>query len=103
MEKKEIIKKENKKKDPYIMEVQAKGCEYASVTMIILAFIYFVYEIATDKGSNPAFYSLITVFNGVTFGYRALKIEENRKLNYFTSFIWMLLTVLLILEYFKIF
>ncbi|MCR5228748.1 MAG: hypothetical protein K6D03_01320, partial [Solobacterium sp.] len=70
--------------------------------MLLLAFIYFSYEIFTGKGTNPAFYSMITVFNAVMFGYKAVKIEERRKLSIFTSAVWSLLTILLVLSYFEV-
>ena len=105
MKKEEILeasKKENKKKDMYEIQVSAKGCEYAAVSMLLLAFVFFTYEIITDRGSNPAFYSLITLFNAVSFGYKAVKIEKDRKLNVFTSIIWGVLTIMLCLQYFKV-
>ena len=105
MKKEEILeasKKENKKKDVYEIQIDAKACEYAAVSMLILAFIFFTYEIASGKGSNPAFYSLITLFNTVIYGYKAIKLSKNRKLNIFTSITWGLLTILLFLEYFKV-
>ena len=98
----EISKKENKNKDLYAIEVEAKACKVASVSMVLLAFIYFTYEIISGKGSNPAFYSLITIFNAILYGYKAIKIEKNRKLNMFTFIIWSLLTIMLILTYFKV-
>ena len=105
MKKEEILeasKKENKKKDMYEMQVATKGCEYAAISMLLLAFVFFVYEIATERGSNPAFYSLITLFNAVSFGYKGIKIEKNRKANIFNSIVWGILTVMLCLEYFKV-
>lgn len=105
MNKEEILeasKKENKNKDVYALQVETKGASYAGITMLILAFIFFVYEIATGKGSNPAFYSIITTYNTVLWGYKAIKIEAGRKLNIFNSLIWGILTIMLILFYFKV-
>ena len=105
MKKEEILeasKKENKKKDMYAIQVEAKAANIACVSMLILAFIYFTYEIAIGKGTNPAFYSLITIYNAILFGFKAIKIKENKKLNIFTSVIWGLLTIMLILSYFEV-
>ena len=105
--KKEVKKKTKKDKEKEIekellKEADYKGCEYAALAMIFLTFIYFVYDIFTGKNTNPAFYSIITIFNAVLFGYRAYKVKKSRKLNIATSFIWGLLTLLLMLEYFKV-
>ena len=105
MKKEEILeasKKENKNKDMYELQVGTKGANIACISMLILTLIYFSYEIFTGKGSNPAFYSIITIYNTVLYGYKATKIEKNRKLNITTSVIWGLLTLLLIASYFKV-
>ena len=105
MKKKEILeasKRDNKKKDVFLLEVEAKGATYAGITMLILASIYYSYEIFTGKGSNPAFYSIITIYNTVLFGYKALKVADKRKLSITTSVIWGLLTIVLTLDYFKV-
>ena len=88
MKKEEILeasKKENKNKDIYAVQVEAKGASIAGVSIIILAFIYYLYEMMSGKGSNPALYSIITIYNAILYGYKALKIEKHRKLNTFTS------------------
>lgn len=103
MKKEEILeksRKENKKKDVYAIEVELKAATLAAICMVCLAFIYFTYDIITGKGSNPAFYSLITMYNGILFGVRAIKIKEYRKTNVFSSIVWLLLTGILILDYF---
>ena len=105
MKKEEILeasKRENKKKDIYEIQVEAKGASFAGISMLLLAFVFYTYEIISGKGSNPAFYSIITIYNAVLFGYKAIKIEKRRKLSIFTSVVWALLTITLILEYFKV-
>ena len=94
--------KDKKKRDMYTVQVELKGATYAGLSMLILALIFYTYEICTGKGSNPAFYSIITIYNTVLYAYKAIKIEERRKLNIFTSIIWGILTLMLILDYFKI-
>ena len=105
MKKEEILemsKKENKKKDMYAIQVEAKGATIAAAVMVILAGIYYAYEILSGKGSNPALYSIITIYNAVIFGYKGIKIKEKRGLCIFTSIIWSILTILLVLNYFKV-
>ena len=105
MKKEEILeasKKENKKKDVYELQVESKGANIAAVCMLILAAIYYSYEIITGKGSNPALYSFIAIYNVILFGYKAIKLEKSRKLNIFTSVVWAILTLMLVLEYFKV-
>ena len=105
MKKEEILeasKKENKNKDIYAAEVEAKSSQIAGISMLILASVYFCFEILTGKGQNPAFYSLIAIYESVLYGYKAIKIKEKRKLSITTSVIWGLLTLMLILEYFKV-
>ncbi len=103
MEKEEILKankEDNKKKDVYEMEVDAKGCRMASMVMFCLAFILLIYEMALDKGVNPAFYSFLSIFNAVAYGYKAYKLEKDRKLNLFISISWGIVTIALLLVYF---
>lgn len=93
---------EKEKKDSHEIEVENKGAVIAAICMLLLAFIYFTYEIFTGQGTNPALYSIITIYNTVLFGYKAAKVEKCRKLNVFTSVVWGLLTIMLILSYFKV-
>lgn len=106
MKKEEILeanKNENKKKDVFEMEVDSKACRLASIAMVCVAFILLVYETAIDKGINPAFYSFIAIFNAVAYGYKAYKLEKNRGINLFISITWGIMTIVLLLEYFKVF
>ena len=105
MKKEEILemsRKENQKKDIYEIEIETQGCKIAAIAMIILATFYFCYEIIAGLGTNNTLYSLIAIYCSVQYGYKAIKIEKNRKLNTFTSIIWGLVTITIVLEYFKI-
>ena len=105
MKKEDILKanrEENAKKDVYEMEIDSKSCKYAAMGMFILAFILLIYEMALDKGINPAFYSFISLFNSIAYGYKAYKLEKNRKLNIIISLVWTIMTILLLLKYFKV-
>ena len=105
MKKEEILeasKRENKNRDMHAIEVEAKGATYAGITMLILAAIYYTYEIFTGKGSNPALYSIITIYNTILYGYKAIKMKERRVLHITTAVIWGILTAMLVLNYFKV-
>lgn len=105
MDKEKILensRRENKGKDMYALEVENQASKIAVVVMLVMALVYYCYEIFTGKGSNPAFYSLISVFNCVLYGYKAAKMEQNRKLSIFTCLVWGILTLLLVLSYFGV-
>lgn len=103
MKKEEILeasKRENKKKDIYEIEIEAKGSNIACICMLVLVCFYFAYEILTGKGENVALYSIIAIYNAALFSYKAIKIEKSRKLNAFTGIIWGVLTIMLVVSYF---
>lgn len=103
MKKEEILKKakeENKNKDYASIAVSNKAAYLAGLVMIILAAIYFTYEIVMGKGTNYALYSLLAIYNTVLYGYQAIKLSEKRKLHIFNTVIWGLLTIMLVISYF---
>ena len=105
MKKEEILEKsrqENKKRDEYEIRVDNKATTYAALAMLILTSVFFIYEIVTGQGQNYSLYSILAIFNTFLYGYRGIKLEKNRKLNIFTSVIWGLLTIGLVLQYFKV-
>ena len=105
MKKEEILemsRKENKNKDIHEIEVETKGCKIAAIAMILLTTVYYCYEIFTAKGQNITLYSLITIYCSVIYGYKAIKIEKRRMFNICCSVIWTILTILLVLQYFKV-
>ena len=68
MKKEEVLeasKKANKKKDEYELEIDRRGTRVGGLFALILATIYYCYEIISGKGSNPALYSIITSFCAV--------------------------------------
>ncbi|MBO4245557.1 MAG: hypothetical protein J5892_02305 [Bacilli bacterium] len=105
MKKEEILamnRRDNKKKDPYETEISYKATWAGALAMLILATVFYTYEICSGKGTNPVLYSLIAIFCSVGYGYKGIKLEKNRWLYIFTSVIWLIVTVLLILGYFKV-
>ena len=103
MKKEEILQKakeENKNKDYASIAVSNKGAYLAGLVMIILAAIYFTYEILAGKGTNYALYSLLAIYNTVLYGYQAIKSKEKRGLHIVVAVIWGILTVMLVVSYF---
>ena len=105
MKKEEILemsRKENKNKDVYEIEVENKGCKIAALSMLILISIYYCYEIISGQGQNYTLYSLISIYCTILYGYKAIKLEKRRKLHILCSVLWGFVTIMLILEYFKV-
>ena len=105
MKKEEILemsRKENKNKDVHEIEVETKGCKIAAIAMILLTTIYYCYEIFTAKGTNITLYSLVSIYCAVIYGYKGVKLEKKRMFNIVCCGIWSIVTILLILEYFKV-
>ena len=103
MKKEEILmkaKEENKNKDYASIAVSNRGAYIAGLSMVILAAIYFTYEILTGKGTNYALYSLLSIYNTILYGYQAIKSKERRGIHTFTAIIWGVLTILLAISYF---
>ena len=104
MKKEEILaksRKENKNKDVYEIEVESKGSRIALICMLILITVYYCYEIFTGKGENYTLYSLIALYCSVVYGYKAIKLEKNRKLHIFCSVLWGIVTIMVIYRYFR--
>ena len=105
MKKEEILemsRKENKNKDMHEIEVENNGGKIAAIAMLLLTTVYYCYEIFTAKGQNITLYSLITIYCAVMYGYKGIKIKKNKMFNISCSIIWTILTIVLVLEYFKV-
>jgi energy-coupling factor transporter transmembrane protein EcfT len=85
----------------YEAEVEKKGAVFAAITMVILATVYYCYEIFTAQGQNYALYSIIAIYCSVLFGYKGIKLEKKRGFNIFCSIVWLLVTILTIVQYFR--
>ena len=104
MKKEEILemsRKENKNKDMHELEVENKGCKIAAYAMLLLTTVYYCYEIFAVKGQNIALYSLITSYCAVIYGYKGIKIQKRRLFNIICACIWTILTILLVINYFR--
>ncbi len=103
MKKVDVVEEKNEKKsssEVYEIKVDNEGTRLGALASLVLTTLYFCYEIFTGKGRNPAFYSVITMFCAVSYGYKAFKVERNRKSNIIVSIIWSILTLTLIIDYF---
>ena len=104
MKKEEILeksRKDNQKCDAYELEVENKATRLAGILMLVLATVYFVYEIMIGKGQNYAFNSLISLLSTVVYGYKAIKLEKCRILHVVCSVIWLLISIITIVQYFR--
>lgn len=104
MKKEEILemsRKENKNKDVYEIDVENKGSKIAGILMLILATIYYCYEIFMGRGQDYSFYSLIAIYCAVLYGYKAIKLEKRRILHIVCSILWFVVTLTTIMEHFK--
>ena len=106
MNKEEILeasKKEYGYKDVYSLQVQSKGMMFAAMAMLILTVVYHAYEVFNGRDSYSAFDSITSLYITVFFGYEAIKMKENRKFHISMSVMWGIITILAILNYFKVF
>lgn len=104
MKKEEILemsRKENKNKDVYEIDVENKGSKIAGLLMLILATVYYCYEMFIGRGENYSFYSLIALYCTVLYGYKAIKLEKRRTLHIVCSILWFVVTITTIMGYFK--
>ena len=104
MKKDEILKankKDNKLRDEYEINMDIKAYRLGGLIALFLTTFYYCYEIISGRGSNPALYSIITIFCGVTFLYKGIKVERHKKTNILAGVIWLIVTILLIISYFE--
>lgn len=97
----EMSRKENKNKDMYEIEVENKGVKIAAILMLILATVYYCYEIFSGKGENYSFYSIIAIYCFSLYSYKAFKLEKRRILHVVCSFLWGIVTIVSIVAYFS--
>lgn len=105
MKKEEILemsKEENKIRDVYEIKIDSDARKIAGLAIVVLASLYYSYEIFMGKGVNPALFSIVTIYDAVLCGYKAYKMEHNRKLNILCTVIWLVLSIIFILQYLKV-
>ena len=104
MKKEDILKankKDNKLRDEYEITVDIKAYRLGGLIALLLTTFYYIYEIISGRGSNPALYSIITIFCGTIFLYKGIKVERHRNINLLAGVIWLIVTILLIISYFE--
>lgn len=81
MNKNEILEKsrnENKKADPYEMEVTRKGTEYGMIAACTLATILFIIHYLQGQGLNYELYAIVMTANAVSAFYNVIKLKEKK-------------------------
>ena len=81
MNKNEILEKsrnENKKADPYEMEVARKGYEYGMRAGYTLATILFIIHYCQGQGFDYEFYTIVLAVNVISSFYTAIKLKEKK-------------------------
>lgn len=102
MEKEKILeasRNENQKKDLARIENQTKAVKYAAFGVVILATIYFCMEIFIKGKTNYGWYSIIALYCSIFYGYEAIK--DKKKVLIFSSIIWTIVTIILVVSYIK--
>ena len=102
MKKEEILekaRKENKQKDFACIEAERKGGLLAAISILILSSIYYAADIFILGKTNYGWYSIISLYCTVVYGYKGIKTKN--KLNIITSIIWLIVTILTCYSYFE--
>ena len=102
MKKEEILemsRKENKKKDFAVIEIENQAVKIASIGMLVLTSVYFCLEIFIQGKTNYGWYSLLALYCAIVYGYKGIKIKN--KLEIFCMIIWGLLAIPLTIVYIK--
>jgi len=92
--------KKDKKIDLEKKEIENKAIFAGTIGMLFLTLIFYIAEIAITGETNYGLFALICIFNGLSFGYRAIKYDKYRKVNAIASILWLLTTVICIYQYF---
>lgn len=81
MNKNEILEKsrnENKKADPYEMEVARKGYEYGMKAGYTLASILFIIHYCQGQGLDYELFAIALAANAISTFYTAIKLKEKK-------------------------
>lgn len=97
MKKDDILKasrNENKNRDLAEVEIQYKSIRYAAIGVLILATIYFWLEIFINDKTDYGWYSIITFFATIAYGYLGIKTKNRTRI--VLAVIWLLCSVVFI-------
>lgn len=81
MKKDEILSKsreENKKRDPYALEVQANASAISGLTALALTTVFFVIQSVVGRGFNFGLYAVAVSFGGVNFLVKAIYLKQKK-------------------------
>ena len=95
MKKEEILeasRKENKQKDFAEIEVEKKAVKIGAYGIVILATIYFCMEIFIKGETNYGWYSIISLYCAILYGYKA--VHDKKALHIFCGIIWAIVAVI---------
>ena len=102
MDREEILeasRSENHNKDYAKIEIENRGVKIAAISVYILTVIYFCLEIFIKGSVNYGLYSIIALYCGIVYGYKALKLRKK----YYTicSIIWNFVAIIFIYQYIR--
>ena len=98
MRKEEILAKsreENKKNDPYLVEIQRRSSSFSGVVVVLLSTILFTIQLAMDKGFNFGLYAVAFAYGATDFLVRYFYLRRRRELIF--GAIYLVITIVLII------
>lgn len=98
MRKEEILAKsreENKKNDPYLVEIQRRSSSFSGVVVVLLSTILFTIQLAMDKGFNFGLYAVAFAYGATDFLVRYFYLRRRREVIF--GAIYLVITIVLII------
>lgn len=83
MKKEEILAKsreENRKNDPYLLEIQRRSGSISGVVVVFLSTILFVIQLVMDRGFNFGLYAVAFAYGATDFLVRYFYLRRFREL-----------------------
>lgn len=90
----EASREENNNKDLAEIEIENKAVKFGALSMLILSTIYFCLEIFIKGETNYGWYSIISFYCTILYGYKALK--DKKTIHIINFIIWLLVSVITI-------
>ena len=98
MRKEEILAKsreENKKNDPYLVEIQRRSSSFSGLVVVLLSTILFTIQLAMDKGFNFGLYAVAFAYGATDFLVRYFYLRRRREVIF--GAIYLVITIVLII------
>ena len=102
MKKEDILdkaRKENKKKDFAVIEIENKAVKIAALGMLFFTTVYYCLEIFIQGKNNYGWYSIIALYCAIFYGYKGIK--RKNKFEIFCMVLWAAIAIPLIISYIK--